>query len=257
MNCTNCGAPLQIEDPVCPHCGTKNEFAKKHLRDMQKYQSEFRETKKQVEEKVNGFSALTVKLTVIAVLIVLIVLTVYMLQEGGYSIWRRAVDRDINKNRVAYEEQLRTYIEEDEWIAVTEYVENKNLGRDAAFREYNMVNDMCISYRNIYWNVADCYLRKRSSYSTPEHVALSLGNAVRRLYEVGYRGQDFQGEYYNAQYAPDKQAAMERIMYDAELLLKTYFGLTDEELHSMLDLSDAKMQEVIEKAIERKWAEDE
>ena len=34
VNCKNCGAPLSLEDAVCPHCGTPNPEAQEHLKKL-------------------------------------------------------------------------------------------------------------------------------------------------------------------------------------------------------------------------------
>lgn len=48
MKCKNCGGEVRLEDLHCPYCGSPNEEAMRHARDMQHYRKEFQQTSSQV-----------------------------------------------------------------------------------------------------------------------------------------------------------------------------------------------------------------
>ena len=54
VNCKNCGAPLSLEEAVCPHCGTPNPEAQEHLKKLAQLNSAFEQTQYEVVDEVKN-----------------------------------------------------------------------------------------------------------------------------------------------------------------------------------------------------------
>ena len=60
MKCEFCNGNMSLEDLHCPHCGQINKHAQQHIRDMQRYQGEFNETKEDVITVTQKYSLVKV-----------------------------------------------------------------------------------------------------------------------------------------------------------------------------------------------------
>ena len=74
MKCENCGGRISLEDEFCPSCGAVNRNAQKHIKDMRRYQSTFANVQQDVQEATKRYSEVTVRIIMIAVLLIMAVL---------------------------------------------------------------------------------------------------------------------------------------------------------------------------------------
>ena len=85
VNCRNCGAPLSLEEAVCPHCGTPNPEAQEHLKKLAQLDKDYRKTKLEVVSEVKkskrGYGIL-----VILVMLLLANLVMLVFHGASYSI---------------------------------------------------------------------------------------------------------------------------------------------------------------------------
>ena len=100
VNCKNCGAPLTLEDAVCPHCGTPNPEAQEHLKKLAQLDKEFKKTRKEVVQEVSktkkGYALL-----IILVMLLLANFGLFIVHAASYeiaeSITAKSVDLDVIK----------------------------------------------------------------------------------------------------------------------------------------------------------------
>ena len=76
VNCKNCGAPLSLEEAVCPHCGTPNPEAQEHLKKLAQLNSAFEQTQYEVVDEVKknkrGYGVLVILVMVMLANLILI-----------------------------------------------------------------------------------------------------------------------------------------------------------------------------------------
>ena len=249
MKCPTCGANLQIEDEKCSFCGNPNPFAVKHRQDMKHYHQEFQKTKKEVEQKTNRFTFVTVKVTVIIALIVLTIGVSYLKEEGYYRIEANRIRRDIEKNRQSYDAQMAAYEEEGDWLGLYAFYNAKEFYYDSEnFREYMAVYNASFEYKTILDYITRGY--SDSDYYNAGAVSRWIADCLDRFY--GYEQRiSYSGEYYNDSYAPEHMDALARMREDLDAVLMTYCHLTKEELELLPDYSTAKKQSLIEEGLLR------
>ena len=96
MKCQGCGYNINIEDKFCPHCGRPNDFALEHNESMEKFEEEFRSTKEEVVTNSKRFNSYTGKITIIALLALLICLS-FIGQYFSYEIRDSINERNATK----------------------------------------------------------------------------------------------------------------------------------------------------------------
>ena len=69
MKCEFCGANIDIESPVCPHCGMQKRQFEQHRSDMNRFRQEFQYVRDDVVEENKRFSKKASYITVLCVLI--------------------------------------------------------------------------------------------------------------------------------------------------------------------------------------------
>lgn len=248
MKCPTCGANLQIEDEKCPFCRNPNPFAVKHRQQMRHYQQEFQETKREVEKKARHFNSLTAKITVIAVLFVMIIGMVYMGNEGPYRIWSGRVKHDIAVNAEEYKETLSAYEKEGDWLSLYAFYEARNLGHTDAFREYSILYFVIFDYKNI----LNCVTRYRME--PEEGTAAVCADRIAQHLDSFYKTTgriSYESAYYDGNFTPEHQEAYARLREEIEALLSAYCGLTKEELALLPDYSVSKKGSLIEEGLLR------
>ena len=249
MKCPTCGANLQIEDEKCSFCGNPNPFAVKHRQDMKHYHQEFQKTKKEVEQKTNRFTFVTVKVTVIIALIVLTIGVSYLKEEGYYRIEANRIRRDIAKNRQSYAAQMAAYEEEGNWLGLHAFYNAKEIYYDSdSFREYVAVYNAAYNYKGILDYITRGY--SDSDYYNAGEVSRWLADYLDRFYDCEQR-ISYSGDYYNVSYAPEHREALACMQEDLDAVLMTYCHLTKEELELLPDYSAAKKQALIEEGLLR------
>ncbi|MCM1387230.1 MAG: zinc ribbon domain-containing protein [Bacillus sp. (in: Bacteria)] len=253
MKCPTCGANLQIEDEKCPFCQNPNPFAQKHRQDMRRYHQEFQKTKREVEQKTNRFTSVTVKITVIIILAVLIAVMVYMKRDGYYMIQMNRTRKDIQMNKESYAAQLTAYEEEGNWLELYAFYNIKELYLDSdSFRPYMAVYSASYNYKGIVDYITRYY--SDSNYYSPKEVTRWFAEYLDGFYDYAQR-TSYAGEYYDACYTPEHQEALMRMWEDLDALLITYCHLTEEELSLLPDYSTAKKGSLIEEGLLRESAD--
>lgn len=248
MKCVSCGYNLGIEDVKCPYCGALNEHARKHNQDMEKYREEFEETKEEVIRNSRRFSAYSVKITVIAILIALIAISILIIANGD-EIKYRMVQNSVDKSKEVHIEAIQEYEKNHDPDGLLEYYDINKLSyaNYKVFAKY----ESAISVTRYYDHIREYTMRTIDSengntYYTKEKCIEDIAKYI------GYINENTKRNDYNAEQFEGVQG--EYITYIKQLIqdmLQVYFNLTDEEASGIWEMSNARLNIMLEEGLER------
>ena len=226
VNCKNCGAPLSLEDAVCPHCGTPNPEAKEHLEKLAKLDRDFRKTKSEVAEEVrkskSGYGVL-----VILVMVLLANLFMIPLHASTYDIAEKIVASRMGDARIR--ETLDELLEEGEYIEMAIFADKYQLPYQE-YGDYNRIAFLAEYYNRLISNVTDyCYGKDPFNYP--------LVSACQNI-------KDFVSEYaHSGRYIDDRSMMkyVEDLNEEFEAYIKATLKLTDEDIMEINDMSNAEL----------------
>lgn len=245
MKCPNCGGQMGLEDAFCPYCNTPNDMAKKHQSDMAHYREEYQRTQDSVMRETSFMRQHGSWLAIVAVLLAAMVAGVILqvcAWDIGYSI------RTSNVERSAAED----------WAVMDAYLEQGEYGK---FAGYYDANDINLGYENPYsglHSAAIAYtdilqyataVNDPSSYSfRPEYVSSTCEYVAEYLNRVYTLEQQY--SYDLDRYLPaDKRVYLEDIRERTAVISKAYFGLTDEDIEEIPNISVRKLARIIEEGV--------
>ena len=247
MKCEYCLGPLSLEDEVCPHCGRPNKHAKQHIRDMKRYQNEFEDTKNYVYEKTGRYTAISVRVVIMAVLIVFILLMLFL----GANVWeiRSAWQKASAKRHYKeYSQIMDSYLEEENYLDFNAFCYEKGIhSYEEPYREkYGLVIQISNSYSNLQdalWNY--CFLEN-------EEVSGSILDMTADSLEYFYRYYLNEDGYYTDLYGDSElfRKTAEVMEYNVEQILITFGNFTREEAEALPSMSKAKRAVLLEEKLE-------
>lgn len=246
MKCRKCGSNLAIDDERCLFCGAENPFAAKHRSQMRQFTKEFHETKAEVMHKSKRLNQWTVKITLIAVLLAASLGLLFFI-DNIYSFERFLNERKINANIDWYREQLDTLEENRDYIALACFWEDYDLYDCDNLDEYEKVVRCCSSFQYVYQYTMDVVLTEETDYYSHEDRAGYAADNVNYVYEYAVKTEYADEEQYSRRH----QACMDDLVEDMEAFIQTYYGLTDEEIESFSELSEAKRQVLMEEGVKQ------
>ena len=233
MKCKFCGSNLQIEDERCPYCGRPNPQYIKHRRAMQAYQEDYQNTKQEVLTHVSKLNRRSVRITIVAVLVALCAVALVLCFMGD-----EIRDARIAANKETYAEQIQEYMAEVDPINLYEFGYRNRLTYSKAMDEYNKVFSISMYYQYFYNYTMELMTEGiHEKYETLEEKCEYMARYVENIYENRER-QTYDKDYC---YTEDKTAYMDAIVERTELLLKAYYGLSEEEIASVPTLSRARL----------------
>lgn len=226
VNCKNCGAPLTLDSPVCPNCGTPNPEAQEHLKKLARLDKEYRKTRFEVANEVQktkkGYSVLTFLIVVLLANLALI-----PVHAGDYEIAEKIVSSRKGKDQIKAE--LDTWLEEKNYDAFTVTYDKYEVD----YRDYE-------GYAQIYYMASDLVrikeelsdvLYRKDDYSDP-------------LVKTCQYISEFRNDYVRSKKRDDNAFTMkhvEQINSEYEAYLKTFLKLTDEDIASLDSLSNSEV----------------
>lgn len=226
VNCKNCGAPLTLEDAVCPHCGTANPEAQEHLKKLARLNKDYQKTKTEVVSEVRknkkGYGVLTVLIVVLLANLLLI-----PLHASSYSIADSIIAS--RRSKVDVKQQLDTYIQNQEYeqfvITYDKYCEDYR-----SFREYSRLYYLAYQFMNVKEYVTDYYFAK-------ELYTDALVRGCQSIVE--YRDEYDRYLKYDDDDPYIKEAAILNEQF--ELFIRTFLKLTDEDIAGLSGMSESEL----------------
>ena len=226
VNCKNCGAPLSLDEAVCPHCGTPNPEAQEHLKKLSKLDKDFKKARKEVEIEVRkskrGYGVL-----IILVMLLLSNLSVFILHSASYDIADRIWTSRYDKKTL--HETLRGYIRDGEFEKLSIFYDSLRLPYEDS-REYNTISYMASIFMRVQKNMSD-YLNSADYYSDP-------------LVKACENAKDFVDEMKRIRrYRTEEPhlAEIEKLNGEFEKYLNTLMKLTDEDIASIDSISSGEL----------------
>lgn len=242
MKCPSCGYGLHIEDEKCPHCGKDNPYYKKHRADMGKYEQDFSEVKQEVYEKTGFFTGLTVKITIIAVLVAM-ELGVLVFHYFSWDIRDAIREKRAVENAEEYTEKLNELELAGRYIELAEFYDENSLYSCDEYKEFYKVQWVCRRYQYVYEGFMG--LKAERSYETPQDRIVQLCENLEALYKACERGEYDNPDYYSEQHVQ----TIENILENVEAFLVAYGNLTEEEAENFPNLSNARKQLALERGL--------
>jgi len=242
MKCESCGGNLTLEDVVCPHCEAVNPHAIEHIRQMKRYQKDYEGTKEQVYTVTKRYVGVSVRIIVIAVLIVLIILCGIMSDEG-YSIHRKLNIAKAERNYEEYTAIIEEYLEKGEYYALYSFLEAHYISYSVeAFEEYNPLIRAVTQYAFFYNDVMRVVYpySEESLKSYPGRIEDDLA-AFYKLYDEEY--------YHNIFDNPKHKEDIFKIEEQMKAMLVAYCGLTMEEAEDIKNMSEAERMSLLEEKL--------
>lgn len=248
MKCEFCYGTLTLEDEYCPCCGKPNAAAKQHIEDMKHYKGEFESTRKYVKEKTGFFSQITVRVVIIAVLIVLII-GALVLMNSAWNIIRGMKRSYAEEHSREYIAIMDRYLEERDYSAYYEFCSANNIRfyESEPFAKYEKLQ-LPISY---YVAIFES-LQRYSAYD-PETFRVeqmrSLMDSVNGFYSRFNKRNDRES------WEKDDRTLFLQVIETMEQELRSYLvvycDFTQEEADGLAEMTDARRAVLFED----KWEE--
>lgn len=244
MKCKYCGGNISLEASYCPYCGKPNEHAVKHERDMQTYHRVYEDTRSDVQEAAHKYTGTTVRMAVIAFLVIINILLL-VLASKGYDIKRAWVQNQMENNAKEVKMQLDQYLEEEDYLSFVSFCdENYIRTYDSEFEDYVVEERAGRNYAYVYYAVMR--VANPPSYADQEDQVEMLSETL----DSYYRSVDIdEYEYYENFDKRKAQELFERMNKKVEVLLCTYCRLSEEEAKNLQEMSGAKRAVTLEEAL--------
>lgn len=237
MKCASCGGNLSLEDVVCPYCDALNEHAVEHIRQMNQYKREFEGTKKEVYSVTKGYAGITVRAVICAILVLCIAVLI-VIKSHSYDVRWELEEWNARKHADEYCLQMDRYLEERDYIGLSTFCIEKNINvYDEEYSKYKGIVNVAAQYTQIYMNI----MRMRESELLGTDSIRYLADSLDYFYDTWnpesymYVGED-----------AEQQQILSEIREQAHALLRTYCGLTAEDMDEFPDLSSGKRAALIE-----------
>lgn len=244
MKCQNCGANLTIDDEVCSFCGVQNPFAQKHRREMRHFTREFNRTKSDVLTKSRHQSKWAAKITLIAVMVALNML-VWFLVANSYEVEAFMIGHRNDTNYLIHKAKLDEYEENRDFMGLSSYYDHNQLYYGTMLDEYDAVRDVCSNFTYMYEYIIQVSTEQDSEYYTNEQKMESISSLVEYIYKYS-QPQEYRDPN---QYKRQHQECMDDIVVLMEGMIQTYFNISDEDMESFPEMSNARRQILMEEGL--------
>lgn len=245
MKCPYCGNPLDLDDNFCSHCGRANEKAREHIENMQRYQSEFAETKEDVYRTTERYKGTSVRAMVIAVLLILNVIVAIIFGDA-YGIVRSIEQDKSEKHYDEYSVIMDEYLEEGEYHAFYAFVEEHRIRTyDSKYERYEQVIQLVSNYVYIYEDLMD--LSQCQDLSSKQYQVDNLMDSMELFYkrlnpEEYYYSENVELESY--------KDVVDDLKWKVEQMLITFCHISPEDVEQFSSYSSAKRAILIEEGLQ-------
>ncbi len=245
MKCPNCGAPMGLEDKYCTYCGTPNMQALRHQADMEKYQQEYLKTQQDVMEKTGRLRRSGSWLVILVVLLIAMIASIILFARAwdiGYTLREKKLTKEMPHHKAV----LEAYLEEGEYSQFYGYYSSNSLSLGDDY-SYEAVYRASRSYVNIIEIAASVHdpdnFRFQEKYRTEN--CEYLAEDLIRLFTV----EEDLSYYADEALTEDKLAYVEDMRDRIRAVARTCFGLTEEEIDRIPELSKGKLGAMIGEGI--------
>lgn len=258
MKCEFCGANIDIESPVCPHCGMQKQQFEQHRSDMNRFQYEFQTVKEGVVEENKRFSKNASYITAICVLLILnLVLIVGHFMN--WDIYKYIRAKDINKHMNEHIQMLEQYEEAGEFEALYSYYQRNDLqycDEDSPLEEYRLMQRFCSNYDYVLRYLPQVSIKgyaPDSSYrvETQMETIVESYNSMVKLYNDYVLDDQYHSSYSERCFLQKHIDSYEAMIKNTEYFLMTYCEWDEEQLEEFKTGSKAKQILMIEEAYEK------
>lgn len=248
MKCENCGADLCIDHQRCPYCGTANPYYKKHREDMNRYQQEFQETKQDVYRVTNRYTGLSVRITIVAVLVALNALAFFGREVLADQIsYEMQCSRDV-RQADAFHTELERMEQEGDYIGITQFCNSHNVWRVDALDDFSQIRIVCGNYEYIYYAVMKLvYYSKHDPERDIEYQLDLIDSSLKEIYQAMDR-QDSYGD--DSAYSGSHKEGMEKCLEQIYALLYTYCNVSREDLQKFPELTSVQRRMILEEGVQ-------
>ena len=215
VNCKNCGAPLSLNDAVCPYCGTPNPEAQEHLQKLKELDETLDSAREEVVSEVKkvrrGYSLL-----VILAVLLLVNLILLPMHIASYEIAGRLVASDMSDAEITA--KLDQLLADGEYIEMHYFADRYDLTY-TKYRDYMLIATMANYYNRVIENTNDYYYSS-DIYGDP-------------LVSISQNIKDFKDEYAYAvkrDLGEDKLVHVRKLNSEFDSYLKVYLKFTDEDI---------------------------
>ena len=226
VNCKNCGAPLTLEDAVCPHCGTPNPEAQEHLKKLAKLDRDYRRTKLEVADEVKkskkGYGVL-----VILIMLLLANLVLIVFHGASYEIAEKIIASRMSDEQITA--TINQQMEEGEYIEMSIFMDRFYLPY-SKYGDYSQLSFLANYYDRVVEQITN-HLYMEDRYGDP------LMNACEDV-------KDFKDEYVRLskrEMDPSVSLHVGKLNEEFDLYLKAYLKLNEEDIASIPDMSASQL----------------
>jgi len=244
MRCTYCGGEIGLEDAFCSYCGRPNEQAARHAGEMHAFRADYERTKSGVEHTVRRFAGSSVRLAMLAVLLIA---TVLLLLAGGraYSIRRAWVQARSQRNAETCMAEMDALLAEEDFLGFHAYCEANCIDPyNNVFEPYAPAERAARSFSYL---CADLFRAAHPpAYYDTERLIETLTD------DLGYFCDALdmeQYEYYQGADSAQNRAALAAMQERTSLLLQSCCGLSPEEAGAIWEMSGAQRAITLEEAM--------
>lgn len=236
---------MGLEDAVCPYCGTPNAQAAQHLSDMARFRQEYRRTQADVIEKTSFMQRHGSWLVILVVLLVALAGGI-ILQVSAWDIGYSMRQDEVTRNAAEDRQVLDGYLAKGDYGKFLGYYDANNISLDYD-NPYQVVWTAARSYVDLLEYVSA--LNDKQNYAfKPDYRADTCGYLADDLIKIYTLEQQYS---YNIDkyYPAEMHGYVEDIRERTAVIAKAYYGLNDEQIREIPNLSSKRLATMIEEGI--------
>ena len=240
MKCPFCGANLSLEDEKCPYCGTPNPEGCRHQENLHHDQAEFEKTKQDVYTTSKRFAHLSVKTTIIAILILLNIAAI-ILNSRSWDIYRAVTSASLGRNLPSYVQTMDAYIEEARYPELSAFYNQNNLYLRKELKVYQDISNAAQSYSSVMYYIGNItHLDSSDTWSLK-----SLASNLALYFEIV--SSDYFMKEDTGDYKENHRLAVKDMTDRINLMLKTNCSFTQKDLQQLPSLSENGIQTLLKR----------
>ena len=245
MKCANCGATIGLEDRFCPYCGAANRLAVKHQMDMDRYEKSYESVRADVTEKSRRTASITAPVIIAAILLLMNV-GAALFVHSSWDIGKSRINREMRTHLDDYRADFDQYLAEKDYGSYSGYYNTNSLYMLDDLDTIRPIERAAACYDRIFsetmnYNGFGYEYSYDGSAESLKRTAGSIAGQVVELYDLE-NSYSYNSEEYMT---PENQDVIRTIRSDTEVLLKSWFSLTDEDCAALPSLSKNGVEELI------------